>query len=93
MSPSTAIYYEYLETSQNAKSRAETVNRLRHLVMDKVQFDVTDDDQYMYVYTQIMLSISSEFPSLSWEVKRQMAKKKRRQARRSLEKQEARVHI
>lgn len=92
MSPST-IYADYQTSAMNAKSRAEAVNRLRHFAMDAIKFDVKDDDAYMFVYRRVMLAIASDFPFLSWEVKRQMAKKIRRQARRSLDQQEARVHI
>lgn len=89
----SAIYADYLRSPMNAKARAEAVNAMRHLAMDVVRFDVTDDDAYMSVYRRIMECIASDFPSLSWEVKRQMAKKRRRQVRRSLVKQEAGMHI
>lgn len=82
----SAIYVEYLKSSRNAKARAKAVSAMRHFEMDAVRFDVSDDNAYMSVYLTTMERIASDFPSLSWEVKRQTAKKKRRQTRRSLAK-------
>lgn len=87
------ILAQYLASSQNAKARAEAVNALRHLSMDVIAFDTKDDAKYMLVYKQIMERIATSYLLLSWEVKRQMAKKSRRQIRRSGEKQQASVHI
>lgn len=57
------------------------VNGLRHFRMDKIKFDTKDDNCYMAVYTAVMASISTDYPSLSKEVERQVSKKRRRQER------------
>lgn len=87
------IFQAYLTSPQNANARRDTVNALRHIAMDLIAFDVKDDAAYWAVYEDIMTRISSQFPLLSWEVKRQMAKKSRRQVRRALEERQASVHI
>jgi hypothetical protein len=76
------IYEAFLTSPQNKKARCETVNALRHRIMDQISFNVKDDDEYMLVYGIVMEQIASKYPSLSWEVKRQMAKKSRRYTRR-----------
>lgn len=80
----TDIMNVFQASSQNFEARVEAVNALRHLTMDEVKFDVKDDDMYTTVYTQIMERIASDHPSLSGEVKRQMAKKIRRHESRRL---------
>ena len=80
-----AIIAEYLASPQNLKARTEAVNALRHFSMDKITFTVKDNEQYMLVYDQIMMRIARVYPSLAWEVKRQMAKKNRRNDRRDFE--------
>lgn len=57
------------------------VNGLRHHRMDSIVFDVKDDDRYIAIYTAVMTSISTDYPSLSGEVERQVSKKRRRQER------------
>jgi hypothetical protein len=76
------ILQEYELSTQNAKSRCLAVNALRHLMMDPVVFDSKNDSDYMSVYLKVMGDISSRYPLLSWEVQRQVAKKKRRQERK-----------
>lgn len=87
------IIAEYEASSKNAKMKAETVNRLRHLMMDSIVIDVKDNSTYIGVYTRIMGNISSQYPPLSQEVKRQIDKKIRWQARRSLEEQSEAMHF
>jgi len=86
------IYSAYLASPQNLKARTEAVNALRHLAMDVVTFNSKCDASYWSVYASVMAQIESAYPLLSWEVKRQMAKKSRRHVRRALE-EHASVHI
>lgn len=87
------IVQQYLQSAQNKYEKALAVNSLRHLSMDQVSFNTKDDSEYMLVFGMIMQDISSKYPFLSIEVQRQMAKKSRRQVRKSLEKRQTSVHI
>ena len=58
------------------------VDQIRHLRMDPLVFDHTDNQKYIAVYSSIMLSISCDYPFLSREVQRQIDKKIRWQNRR-----------
>lgn len=87
------IYASFLASSQNLEARIATVNALRHLLMDEIKVNTKDDVDYMLVYERVMGDIASQYPPLGEEVKRQIAKKKRRQERRSLEEQKHLVHI
>ncbi len=88
-----AIISEYLASPQNSRCRIVAVNSLRHLYMDTIVFDVKDDETYMAVYQRVMQFIESRYPILSWEVQRQIAKKKRRQGRRVAIEQEQQVSV
>lgn len=87
------IIQQFNESRRNAQSRCETVNALRHLLMDRIAIDVSDDAAYMAVYLEVMRSIESRYPLLSWEVQRQVAKKRRRQERKAHAKQGQVVHL
>lgn len=88
------IMAQYFSSHEKSRKRRElAVNALRHLAMDAIAFDVTDDFIYMLHYVTAMTRISSEYLFLSLEVQRQMAKKYRRQVRRTLEKRQESVHI
>ena len=75
----------------NKKAKKELVNVLRHEKMDSIVFDSKNNETYVAVYSAIMLGISSAYPFLSKEVKRQMDKKFKWQSRRALEKQQVSI--
>jgi len=87
------VMEEFLASSQNLEARKKAVNSLRHLQMDEVTMDAKDNASYLLVYEAVMSDISSRYPSLSQEVQRQVAKKKRWQERRSLEEHKNSLHI
>lgn len=83
----------YESSRKNCHDRFRAVNSLRHLFMDTVPIDVRDDVAYLRIYESVMSKISCLYPFLSWEVERQMKKKKRRYARRVSEEREQELHL
>ena len=59
------------------------VDKIRHLRMDPIVFDNTDNQKYLTVYVSVMQSISGDYPPLEQEVQRQINKKIRWQNRRN----------
>jgi len=93
MSRESKAIHKYKLSKQNYRDKLDVVNTLRHILMDDIKVDVSDDKAYMRQYECIMSNISCSYPFLSDEVQRQVRKKKRRQARRSDEKRESNLHI
>lgn len=93
MSDEQSIIAKFMASRRNKVDRCDAVNSLRHIAMDAISFDASSNDAYNNVYDSIMSDISSRFPPLGEEVKRQMEKKKRRQARRSGEEHKSELHI
>ena len=68
----------------NCREAKEMVNTLRHERMDVIVFDNTNNEVYSRIYSEVMSSIVRDYPHLSNEVQRQMAKKIRRIEKREL---------
>ena len=68
----------------NCREAKEMVNTLRHERMDVMVFDNTNNEVYSRIYSEVMSSIVRDYPHLSNEVQRQMAKKIRRIEKREL---------
>jgi len=66
----------------NCREAKEMVNTLRHERMDIIAFDNTNNEVYSRIYSEVMSSIIKDYPCLSNEVQRQMAKKIRRMEKR-----------
>lgn len=65
-----------------SKLKRALVNFIRHHRIDDVEIEVKDNYKYLQVYIFTMKGISADYPFLSEEVERQIAKKIRWQARR-----------
>ena len=68
----------------NCREAKEMVNTLRHERMDVIVFDNTNNEVYSRIYSEVMSSIVRDYPHLSNEVQRQVAKKIRRIEKREL---------
>ena len=68
----------------NCREAKEMVNTLRHERMDVIVFDNTNNEVYSRIYSEVMSSIVRDYPHLSNEVQRQLAKKIRRIEKREL---------
>jgi len=69
------IIAQFQISSKNRIARSTAVNSLRHFMMDPIVY--SNDEEYLEIYTRIMLHISDVYPFLTKEVDRQLAKKRR----------------
>lgn len=85
MQPTTKEIDNFLSTITGSPSEKKKalVNFIRHERMDTMEVNVTDNCEYIRVYTSVMRSIAADYPHLSQEVERQIAKKIRWQSRRN----------
>lgn len=75
--------FEKQLTGSPSERKKALVDFIRHLRMDGIKINASDNAIYITTYTSIMRSISADYPFLNEEVERQISKKIRWQTRRS----------